>query len=207
MPLFIYIIRGTIDYFLGNILALFLYKKKYITGKYFRESRLGFLKIGWGWVVSDFFARSFLRINNGVPFPISPRNHVNTPENIHFNPDDLLIFQGQGKYFQAVGATITIGKGCYIADNVGIITANHSLKDLKRHEKGQSITLGENCWIGMNSVILPGVKLGDNTVVGAGSVVTKSFPEGNCIVAGNPAKIIKILNKNMEVNNGNYSGN
>ena len=43
----------------------------------------------------------------------------------------------------------------------------------------------------MNSVILPGVVLGDSTIVGAGSVVTKSFKEGNCVIAGNPAKVIK----------------
>ena len=45
----------------------------------------------------------------------------------------------------------------------------------------------------MNSVILPGVTVGTRTIVGAGSVVTKSFPEGNCVVAGNPAKKIKDL--------------
>jgi acetyltransferase-like isoleucine patch superfamily enzyme len=45
----------------------------------------------------------------------------------------------------------------------------------------------------MNAMILPGVHLGDNTIVGAGSVVTKSFPEGNVVIAGNPAKIIKKL--------------
>ena len=47
----------------------------------------------------------------------------------------------------------------------------------------------------MNAVILPGVTLGDFTVVGAGSVVTKSFPEGYCVIAGNPAKQIKTLEK------------
>ena len=49
----------------------------------------------------------------------------------------------------------------------------------------------------MNSVILPGVVLGEKTIVGAGSVVTKSFLEGYCVIAGNPAKKIKDLNKNI----------
>ena len=40
-------------------------------------------------------------------------------------------------------------------------------------------------------MILPGVTLGDNTIVGAGAVVTKSFPEGHCVIAGNPARKIK----------------
>ncbi len=43
----------------------------------------------------------------------------------------------------------------------------------------------------MNAVILPGVTLGDHTVVGAGAIVTKSFPDGHCIIAGNPAKEIR----------------
>jgi acetyltransferase-like isoleucine patch superfamily enzyme len=47
----------------------------------------------------------------------------------------------------------------------------------------------------MNSVILPGVELGDFTVVGAGSVVTKSFKDGYCVIAGNPAKVIRLLEK------------
>lgn len=46
----------------------------------------------------------------------------------------------------------------------------------------------------MNSVILPGVTLRPNTVIGAGSVVTESLPEGNCVVAGSPAKLIRRIN-------------
>lgn len=55
--------------------------------------------------------------------------------------------------------------------------------------------IGQNCFIGGRSLILPGVEIGDNSVVGAGSVVTKSVPPRS-IVAGNPAKVIK---SNIEV--------
>lgn len=55
--------------------------------------------------------------------------------------------------------------------------------------------IGRNCFIGGRSMILPGVEIGDNCVVGAGSVVTKSVPP-RCIVAGNPARILK---ENIEV--------
>jgi acetyltransferase-like isoleucine patch superfamily enzyme len=50
--------------------------------------------------------------------------------------------------------------------------------------------IGQNCFIGARSIILPGVEIGDNCVVGTGSVVTKNVP-ANCIVAGNPARIIR----------------
>jgi acetyltransferase-like isoleucine patch superfamily enzyme len=47
----------------------------------------------------------------------------------------------------------------------------------------------------MGAVILPSVQLGDFTIVGAGAVVTKSFEEGYCVIAGNPARVIRQLNK------------
>ena len=53
------------------------------------------------------------------------------------------------------------------------------------------IKIGRHCWLGAQSVLLPQVVLGDYTIVGAGAVVTKSFEEGYCVIAGNPAKIIK----------------
>ena len=96
-----------------------------------------------------------------------------------------------------IDADIYIGKGSHVGPNVGLITTNHDPQNLDHHLPGKDINIGSNCWIGMNSIILPVVTLGDHTVVGAGSVVTKSFPEGPCVIAGNPAKVIKILENNQ----------
>ncbi|WP_259756635.1 acyltransferase [Pseudomonas sp. GCEP-101] len=102
-------------------------------------------------------------------------------------------FQSPGTYFQNFKGHIHIGKGSYIAPNVGIITSNHDLMDLDKHSISEDVVIGRKCWIGMNSVILPGVELGDATIVAAGSVVTKSFKEGNIVIGGCPAKEIKKL--------------
>jgi len=60
----------------------------------------------------------------------------------------------------------------------------------KQSKVDSPIIIGNNVWIGANVTILKGVKVGDNSIIGAGSVVVKNIPK-NCIVAGNPAKIIK----------------
>ena len=52
------------------------------------------------------------------------------------------------------------------------------------------VYIGANCFIGIASIILPGVHIGNNCIVGTGAVVTKDFPD-NSIIAGNPAKRIK----------------
>lgn len=88
---------------------------------------------------------------------------------------------------------ITIGDNCMFGPNAQLYTATHPLHPVKRNsglEYGKPITIGDNVWFGGNVVVTPGVMLGDNVVVAAGSVVTKSFPE-NCVIGGNPAKIIK----------------
>ena len=97
---------------------------------------------------------------------------ISRPENIKFHPDDLNNFQSPGIYLQNFSAKIVLGRGTYIAPNVGLITANHRALDLDSHEPGRDIVIGERCWIGMGAVILPGVHLGDRTIVAAGAVVT-----------------------------------
>lgn len=181
------ILFNFISPFAKLFLSLF-FEKKYLNGKYFDNSLAGYI-----WCFRAIFRQKILGLNKNIPWPVSPFITISNPNNISFHPDDLNNFQGFGNYYQNFDGNIIIGKGTYIAPNVGIITANHDPNDLEKHLPGKDVVLGEKCWIGMNSVILPGVVLGNHTIVGAGSVVTKSFPDGNCVIAGNPAKIIKKL--------------
>lgn len=81
-----------------------------------------------------------------------------------------------------------LGKGTLLSHGTHIYTRNHNLLDFKILEGPEEVIIGDDCWVGANVVILPGVELGEHTVVGAGSIVTKSFKEGWCVIAGNPAK-------------------
>lgn len=102
-----------------------------------------------------------------------------------------------GCYIQGAGK-VYIGDYTQFGPNVGILSSNHDLYDQNKYNNA-SIKIGDYSWIGMNSVITAGVELGTRTIVGAGSVVTKSFPDGYCVIAGNPARIIKHLDKDKFV--------
>lgn len=173
---------------ISKVFFYFIYDRKYLQSKYFTEEEKF---IGYKWCWQNLIGQKIRRINGSTPWTVSPYIKISNYNNLIFHPEDINNFQGFGKYFQNFDAKIIIGKGTYIADNVGIITSNHSLKNLDKHLPGKDVVIGEQCWIGMNSVILPGVELGKKTIVGAGSIVTKSFIEGNCVIAGNPAKLIK----------------
>ena len=157
--------------------------------KYFEYSKIYSYK--WRYAYFCYKENKILGKSIDSRVPVSPQNHILYFNNLKFDIQDLKNLSGTGKYFQCVGQ-VEIGSGTFIANNVAIITANHELLDLKKHQAPKPVSIGRNCWIGINSTILPGVKLGDNTIVGAGSVVTKSF-EGKCVVCGNPAKIIRYL--------------
>ncbi len=139
------------------------------------------------------FFKHVLRINRSVPWPVHFTSRVVCPERVKRGrgtyPGDM-----PGCYIQAING-IELGDYTILAPNVGLISANHDPACLDRHLPAPPIRIGSHCWIGMNAVILPGVELGDHTIVGAGSVVTRSFPEGYCIIAGNPARLIRRLSR------------
>ena len=125
------------------------------------------------------------------PYEVHPTTIVYNYKNIVFDKTGN-IFKSPGCVYNAA-AKITIGSHTWIGMNVGLITQNHDLYNPDEVMEPEPIWIGDYCWIGMNSVILPGITLGDHTVVGAGSVVTKSFPDGLCVIAGSPARLIRNL--------------
>lgn len=135
------------------------------------------------------FMQKVLGFNRRAYWPVHFTSRVNQWQNVLVGVDTSPGYE-PGCYIQGLGR-IQIGDYTEIAQNVGIISANHDLHDHSRHQSGEAVVIGDYCWIGMGAIILPGVTLGDFTVVGAGAVVTKSFPEGYVVVGGNPAKAIR----------------
>jgi len=139
----------------------------------------------WMW-----FIQKVLGVNREAYWPMHFTSRVGCVQNIYAGIQTAPGWS-PGCYIQGLGR-IHIGDYTMLAANVGIISANHDVHDHRRHAPSE-VHIGKYCWIGMNSSVLPGAKLGDFTVVGAGSVVNKQFPEGHCVIAGSPARLIRKL--------------
>ncbi len=88
---------------------------------------------------------------------------------------------------------IYVGDKVMFGPNVTVATAGHPIDPELRYQAMQyniPVHIGENVWIGANSVVLPGVTIGDNSVIGAGSVVTKDIP-ANVVAVGNPCRVLR----------------
>ena len=101
---------------------------------------------------------------------------------------------------------VTFGRDCMLGPHVGIYTATHPIEGAQRRlglEYGRPVTIGDDVWIGGHAVINPGVTIGSNVVVASGAVVTRDVPD-HCVVAGNPAKIIRRLDGAHEISSGTF---
>jgi len=92
---------------------------------------------------------------------------------------------------------IEIGNDVTLAPKVHILAHDASTFTHVGYTKIGKVKIGDNVFIGANSIILPGVTIGNNAIIGAGSIVTKDIPE-NSIAVGNPAKIIGDLHTFLE---------
>ncbi len=135
-----------------------------------------------------FFTQKILRINSSCKWPVHFTSRVLYPQNCKIGRNSVP-GMSRGCYIQARNG-IKIGSNLRMGPNVGLISANHNPQDYDQHIESNPIIIGDNVWIGMNSVVMPGVKIGNNVIIGANSTVTKNIPD-NSIAAGNPCKVIR----------------
>lgn len=118
-----------------------------------------------------------------APFHCDYGYNIEVGENFFANYNLVILDVGKVK----------IGKNVQFAPNVAIYTAGHPVHPDSRnsgYEYGIDITIGDNVWLGGNTVVMPGVHIGNNVVIGGGSVVTKDIPD-DVIAVGNPCRVIR----------------
>ena len=180
-----------------------------MTGKERREKGLLFIADDQDWVEMKNARRQLQKLNNMDRSDFSGINMLvrelfgKADESTFLNPPFFCdygsnIFVGKNCFINynctiLDNGKVRMGDNCMLAPNVSIYTAGHALYPDSRnlgYEYGIDVTIGNNVWIGGNTVILPGINIGDNVVIGAGSVVTKDIPAWS-FAAGNPCKVIR----------------
>jgi acetyltransferase-like isoleucine patch superfamily enzyme len=175
---------------LREILNEILYRLLSIFGPAF-SSR----KISPRLLIRHVFIQKILRINSHVLWPVHWTTHVSAPQKINRGSR----FPGLSRGCHLDGRNgIILGKNVWIGPRVSLISMNHDINNYHEYVSDEPIVVGDNCWLGANAIVLPGVKLGNHVVVAAGAVVTKSFPTDNVLLAGVPAQIIKSLDSYQE---------
>ncbi|GAG95270.1 unnamed protein product, partial [marine sediment metagenome] len=90
-----------------------------------------------------------------------------------------------------LGNNVGIGTGCKLLSSI------HSHEDHSKYDIDPPITIGDNVFIGANTIILRSINIGNNVVIGAGSLITKDIPS-NSVAFGNPCKVVKKLDNYKE---------
>ena len=96
---------------------------------------------------------------------------------------------------------VDIGENVFFAPRVCIYTAGHPIDAEVRNtglEFGKPVKIGNDVWVGGNTVINPGVNIGSNVVIGSGSVVTKDIPD-NVIAVGNPCRVLREITEEDKI--------
>ncbi len=142
----------------------------------------------------NFLAQRIGGLDRECPFPKHFTSRVLHAESLSISGDPATVARSLaasgGCYINAHDGLV-IGAGTIWAPNVTIVSQHHDPRDLDSAPPTDGVVIGRDCWIGVGAVILPGVKLGDRTVVAANSVVNRSFPDGDCLLAGAPARLVK----------------
>ncbi len=135
-------------------------------------------------IISELIPNTGKNLYIEPPFYCDYGYNIICGDNVYFNMNCVVLD----------GAPVKIGSNVFFAPGVQLYTANHPLDSelRKTEENALPIDIGNDCWIGGNAIILPGITIDNGCVIGAGSVVTKNIPDFSLAV-GNPAKVIKKL--------------
>lgn len=143
----------------------------------------------------------------GIPADLKKPENIFLYDNARIGRRSTILTMGNSKFIMK--------RGCLTAEGLVVITSNHHQNPGSFLSGGNEdnvygdIIVEEDVWIGMNVILLPGVRIGRGAIIGAGSVVTKSIPPYS-VAAGNPAKVIRIkwsINKILEHERALYNEN
>ncbi|CCZ86110.1 putative uncharacterized protein [Phocaeicola plebeius CAG:211] len=121
------------------------------------------------------------------PFHCDHGTGIILGENVFMNYDCIMLD----------GGYIRIGKHTLVGPHCQFYTPQHPMDYVERREEKETaypITIGEDCWLGGNVVVCPGVTIGNRCIIAAGSVVTKDIPDDS-LAAGIPAVVKRSLKK------------
>ncbi len=136
-------------------------------------------------LLKDLFGKTGENVHIEPPFRCDYGCHISVGSNFYANYDCIILDVHK----------VTIGNNVFLGPRVCIYTAGHPIDASVRNtmlEFGKPVTIGNDVWIGGNTVINPGITIGNNVVIGSGSVVTKNIPD-NVIAAGNPCKVLRAI--------------
>ena len=167
----------------ANVLEKFEFLFKWLYFFYPEAKGIHFIYLAY-----VFIPQKILRINGRVPWPVHFTSRILYHKKISVGNRSAPGLNAncyiQGRNGIIIGHNVRTGPG------VGLISSNHDLDDYDKWPECGPIRIGNNVWIGMNAVVLPGVEIGDNVAIGANSVVNKNIPI-NSIAVGNPCRVIK----------------
>lgn len=134
------------------------------------------------------YKQKIIGYNRNVPWPVHFTSQVKCSEKIQRGTK----YPGYAKGCYIDGRNgIVFEENVITGPHVSIISQNHDSTDFNNYIPAKPLIIRKNSWLSAGCIILPEVELGEHTIVAAGAVVTKSFPGGNQVVGGNPAKVIK----------------
>jgi len=123
--------------------------------------------------------------------------------------DNVRFYGMKPNMFSTEPWLITIGNDVFITADVTFVTHDGGTLILRKEvndlELTAPISIGNDVYIGIKTIILPGTKIGNRCIVGAGSVVKGDFPD-NSVIAGVPAKVIKTVDEYLEKAKNNSIG-